>query len=221
VDAPIWFGRAWGRWRVVSVAGAVALAFGAQEALLLANFVKASRCSSSAVPILISLLLIRLTVRVLSRELTRTRDWMRIIERQHLLDRVAGAVVLWITGVLPWLLEAMEEHHAGRWARTQISLAQCGRGRDHGRPGDGAGAVDMAAAIEKRLLSGTGSSSDLSIRMIAANLVRVLLLVIGLMFAMSAVGIDLTAHSAFSVALSASVSASACRRSLPITSAAS
>jgi small-conductance mechanosensitive channel len=56
-------------------------------------------------------------------------------------------------------------------------------------------ALWVAAAIEKRLLRGTGSSSDLSIRMIAANLVRVLLLAIGLMFAMSAVGIDLTAFS--------------------------
>jgi small-conductance mechanosensitive channel len=54
-------------------------------------------------------------------------------------------------------------------------------------------ALWISAAIEKQLLRGSGD--DLSIRKIAANLVRVLLLFIGLLLAMSAVGIDLTALS--------------------------
>jgi small-conductance mechanosensitive channel len=102
-------------------------------------------------------------------------------------------VVLWVTGVLPWLLDAMDDV---RWTMGahQISLRNVVEG------GVTAGlvmvlALWVAAAIEKRLLRGTGNSSDLSIRMIAANLVRVLLLTIGLLFALSAVGIDLTALS--------------------------
>ena len=54
-------------------------------------------------------------------------------------------------------------------------------------------ALWISAAIEKRLLRGSGD--DLSIRKMAANLVRALLLFVGLLLAMSAVGIDLTALS--------------------------
>ena len=54
-------------------------------------------------------------------------------------------------------------------------------------------ALWISAAIEKQLLRGSGD--DLSIRKIAANLVRALLLFVGLILAMSAVGIDLTALS--------------------------
>ncbi len=197
VDAPIWFGRR-GVDGVLFPLLALLLAFGAK--LLLANFVKAA-VFKLAVPILISLLLIRLTVRVLSVSYPDSR-WMRIIERS--ISWIAWlAVVLWITGVLPWLLEAMEEV---RWkmGAHEISLRNVVEG------GITAGlvmvlALWVAAAIEKRLLSGTGSSSDLSIRMIAANLVRVLLLVIGLMFAMSAVGIDLTAFSVLGGAIGVGV----------------
>jgi small-conductance mechanosensitive channel len=197
VDAPIWFGRR-GVDGVLFPLLALLLAFGAK--LLLANFVKAA-VFKLAVPVLISLLLIRLTVRVLSVSYPDSR-WMRIIERS--ISWIAWlAVVLWVTGVLPWLLEAMDEV---RWkmGAHEISLRNVVEG------GVTAGlvmvlALWVAAAIEKRLLSGTGSSSDLSIRMIAANLVRVLLLVIGLMFAMSAVGIDLTAFSVLGGAIGVGV----------------
>ncbi len=197
IDAPIWFGRR-GVDGVLFPLLALLLAFGAK--LLLANFVKAA-VFKLAVPILISLLLIRLTVRVLSVSYPDSR-WMRIIERS--ISWIAWlAVVLWVTGVLPWLLEAMDEV---RWkmGAHEISLRNVVEG------GVTAGlvmvlALWVAAAIEKRLLSGTGSSSDLSIRMIAANLVRVLLLVIGLMFAMSAVGIDLTAFSVLGGAIGVGV----------------
>ena len=187
VDAPIWFGRR-GVDGVLFPLLALLLAFGAK--LLLANFLKAA-VFKLAVPILMSLLLIRLTVRVLSVTYPDSR-WMRIIERS--ISWIAWlAVVLWVTGVLPWLLDAMDEV---RWTMGthEVSLRNVVEGSVT------AGlvmvlALWVAAAIEKRLLSGTGSSSDLSIRMIAANLVRVLLLSIGLLFALSAVGIDLTALS--------------------------
>ena len=51
----------------------------------------------------------------------------------------------------------------------------------------------LSAAIEKQLLRGTGNT--LSIRKMAANIVRALLLFVGLLLALSAVGIDLTALS--------------------------
>ena len=187
VDAPIWYGRR-GVDGVLFPLLALLLAFGAK--LLLANFLKAA-VFKLAVPILISLLLIRLTVRVLSVTYPDSR-WMRIIERS--ISWIAWlAVVLWVTGVLPWLLDAMDEV---RWTMGahEVSLRNVVEGSVT------AGlvmvlALWVAAAIEKRLLRGPGSSSDLSIRMIAANLVRVLLLSIGLLFALSAVGIDLTALS--------------------------
>ena len=187
VDAPIWLGRR-GVDGVLFPLLALLLAFGAK--LLLANFVKAA-VFKLAVPILLSLLLVRLTVRVLSVTYPSSR-WMRIIERS--ISWIAWlAVVLWVTGVLPWLLDAMDEV---RWkmGAHEISLRNVVEG------GITAGlvmvlALWVAAAIEKRLLRGTGNSSDLSIRMIAANLVRVLLLTIGLLVALGAVGIDLTALS--------------------------
>jgi small-conductance mechanosensitive channel len=54
-------------------------------------------------------------------------------------------------------------------------------------------ALWISAAIEKRLLRGTGNT--LSLRKMAANLVRAALLTIGLLVALTAVGIDLTALS--------------------------
>ena len=51
----------------------------------------------------------------------------------------------------------------------------------------------LSAALERKIIHGTGN--DLSMRKMAANVVRAVLLFIGLLFAMSAVGIDLTALS--------------------------
>jgi small-conductance mechanosensitive channel len=185
IDAPIWFGS-----RIVDGVLfpllALVLAFGAK--LLLIGVVTPA-VFKLALPVLLSLLLIRLTVRVLSVTYPTSRP-MRVIE--HSISWVAWVgVVLWVTGVLPLLLEAMGEV---RWklGATEISLRNVVEGALT------AGVVMVlalwvAAAIEKRLLHGTGN--DLSIRKIAANLVRMLLLFIGLLLALSAVGIDLTALS--------------------------
>ena len=54
-------------------------------------------------------------------------------------------------------------------------------------------ALWLSAAIEKKLIRGTGD--NLSLRMMGANLVRIALLAAGLLVALSAVGIDLTALS--------------------------
>ena len=165
---------------------ALALAFGAR--LLLAGTVKIA-VFKLAIPILLSLLVIRLAARVLQVTFPKA-GWVRVIERTVSWIAWLG-VVLWITGVLPLLLEAMDEI---RWkvGGTHISLRNAVEGTLT------AGlvlvvALWISAAIEKQLLRGSGD--DLSIRKIAANLVRVVLLFVGLIFAMSAVGIDLTALS--------------------------
>jgi small-conductance mechanosensitive channel len=54
-------------------------------------------------------------------------------------------------------------------------------------------ALWIAATIERRILQ--QSVKDLSMRKVAANVIRALLLFIGLLFALSAVGVDLTALS--------------------------
>ncbi|WP_341890267.1 mechanosensitive ion channel domain-containing protein [Variovorax sp. YR752] len=165
---------------------ALALAFGAR--LLLASTVKIA-VFKLAIPILLSLLVIRLAVRVLQVTFP-SAGWVRVIERT--VSWIAWlAVVLWITGVLPLLLEAMDEV-SWKVGTTKLTMRNLVEGTLT------AGlvlvvALWISAAIEKQLLRGSGD--DLSIRKIAANLVRVVLLFVGLIFAMSAVGIDLTALS--------------------------
>jgi small-conductance mechanosensitive channel len=190
-DGSIWFGA-----RIVDgvlfPAVALALAFGARIAL--AGTLKIA-VFKVAIPILLSLLVIRLIVRVLGASFPASR-WMRVIERS--VSWVAWlAVVLWVTGVLPLVLDAMDEL---RWkmGAVQVSL----RTVVEGTLTAGlvlVGALWIAAGIEKKLLRGTGD--DLSIRMMAANLVRIALLFVGLLLALSAVGIDLTALSVLGGAL--------------------
>ena len=142
-----------------------------------------------AIPILLSLVVIRLSVRVLSRTFPGV-GWVRTVERS--MSWLAWiAVVLWVTGVSPMVLEAMDEV---QWkvGNARISLRNMLEGTVT------AGVVMVlalwvSAAIERKLLSGSGH--DLSLRKIAANVVRALLLFVGLMLALSAVGIDLTTLS--------------------------
>ena len=171
---------------------ALALAFGARVAL--AGSVKIA-VFKLAIPILLSLLVIRLTVRVLGATFPDSR-WMRVIERS--VSWIAWlAVVLWVTGVLPLVLDAMDDI-TWKMGAAKVSL----RNVVEGTLTAGlvlVGALWISAAIEKKLLRGTGD--DLSIRKMAANLVRVTLLFVGLLLALSAVGIDLTALSVLGGAL--------------------
>lgn len=184
-EGSIWFGK-----RIVDGVFfpvlALALAFGAR--LALAGAVKPA-VFKVAVPILISLVVIRISVRVLGVTFPNAR-WVRIIERS--ISWLAWiAVALWVTGVLPLVMEAMGEVQwkigAGR-----ISLRNVVEGTLT------AGivlvlALWISAAIEKQLLRGTGNT--LSVRKMVANIVRTLLLFVGVLLAMSAAGIDLTALS--------------------------
>lgn len=141
-------------------------------------------------PVCTSLALIRLGVKVMQVALGQT-PLVRMFERT--LSWLAWlAVVLWVTGILPLLLEALDRIHwkvggANLSVRTLIEGALT------------AGAVLIvslwiSAALEARLLrSATGS--DLSLRKMASNTVRVLLMFVGLLLALSSVGIDLTALS--------------------------
>ena len=190
-EASVWFGH-----RIVDgvLFPVLALALAYAARLALAHSVKLA-VFKLAVPILLSLVLIRLAVRVLGITFPHSAG-VRVIERS--ISWIAwGAVVLWVTGALPVVLEAMDEV---QWkiGGAQITLRNLIEGTIT------AGivmvlALWVSAAIEKQLLRGSGN--DLSIRKMAANLVRAGLLFIGLLLALSAVGIDLTALSVLGGAL--------------------
>lgn len=187
----IWFGE-----RVIDGVlfpiAALVFAFGARHLLAGVLPVAVLRL---AIPIMLSLVVIRLAVRVLQVTFPRA-GWVRVVERS--ISWLAWlAVVLWITGVLPLLLEAADDI-SWKVGAARLTLRNAIEGTLT------AGlvlvvALWISAAIEKQLLRGTGD--DLSIRKIAANLVRALLLFVGLLVAMSAVGIDLTALSVLGGAL--------------------
>jgi small-conductance mechanosensitive channel len=139
------------------------------------------------VPVLTSLVIIRLAVRVLHLAFPESA-LMRAVERT--VSWVAWVtVVLWITGLLPRLtreLEALQWQIGG----TRVSVLNLVEGAL-------AAVLVMvlalwvSAALEARLLK--GATGSLSMRKIAANLIRAGLLFVGLMVALSAAGIDLTA----------------------------
>ncbi len=140
-----------------------------------------------AVPILASLVVIRIAVRVL-RVAFPTSQAVRVLERT-LSWLVWGVLVLWLTGLLPLVLRELEGIH-WKLAGTDVSLRSLI---------DGAlSAVVVlvvvlwiSAAIEARLLA--GATDNLSVRKIAANATRALLLLVGLLLALSAAGIPLGA----------------------------
>jgi small-conductance mechanosensitive channel len=184
-EGSIWFGK-----RIVDgvlfPVLALGLAYGAKQA---SSGSLEPAVFKLAIPILLSLVLIRLSVRVLDATLPRS-GWVRSIEKW--ISWLAwGAVVLWVTGVLPLLLDAMDEV-SWRVGSARVSLRNVVEGSLT------AGlvmvlALWVSAALERRLLRGSGDT--LSFRKMAATLVRAALLLIGLLLALSAVGIDLTALS--------------------------
>lgn len=141
-----------------------------------------------ALPILFSLALIRSAVHVLRMAMPESA-WVRLFER-WLSWLVWIGVVLWVSGVLPVLLVEMDEI-AWTLGGKPITLRKLIEG------GLSAAVVLMvalwvSAAIESRLLAGAVGES-LSLRKVAANVVRALLMFVGLLVALSTVGIDLTA----------------------------
>jgi small-conductance mechanosensitive channel len=184
--ASIWFGD-----RIVDgvLFPTLALAFALAARWLLARsgYVEALAVFRLAVPILASLLMIRVAVRVLRVAFPRSHA-VRVLERT-LSWLVWIALVLWVTGLLPLLLEELE---AVKWnlGGADVSL----RSLLEGVLSAGVVlvlALWISAAIESRLLA--GATGSLSVRKIAANGVRALLLLLGLLLALSAAGIPLGA----------------------------
>lgn len=183
----LWFGQ-----RIVDgvlfPALALALAFGARRLLPMLGVPPA--LFKIVIPVLLSFAVIRLSVRVLTTAFPNSKV-MRAIERT--ISWLAWlAVVGWITGVLPVLLDELD---AIQWklGGAKVSVRNLIEGALL------AGfvlvlALWVSAAIEARLLKGA-YGEQLSLRKAAANGVRALLTFVGLLLALTAVGIDLTALS--------------------------
>ncbi len=143
-----------------------------------------------AIPVLVSLVVIRIGAKVLQVAFPQSA-WVKPIERS--ISWLAWmAMVLWVTGLLPRMLGEMEQIH---WKVGNVTLSL----RTMVEGALTAGAVLLltlwvSAAIESRLLrSATGA--ELSLRKAISNALRALMVFFGLIISMSAVGIDLTALS--------------------------
>jgi small-conductance mechanosensitive channel len=153
-----------------------------------------------AIPVLLALLVIRLGVKVLQAAFD-DKPIVRVLERT--ISWVAWlAMVLWVSGLLPLLLEELDQitwkiGGSKMSVRTMIEGALT------------AGAMLIislwiSAAIESRLLR-NATGGELSLRKAASNATRALLMFVGLMLAVSAVGIDLTAFSVLGGAIGVGV----------------
>lgn len=143
-----------------------------------------------ALPVLISLAVIRVGVKVLQVAFKNT-PVVRMLERT--ISWVAWlAMVLWVSGLLPVLLDELDQI---KWkiGATTLSVRTMLEGALT------AGLVMIvtlwiSAAIETRLLK-NATGSELSLRKAVSNATRALMVFVGLLLALSTVGIDLTALS--------------------------
>ncbi|MDL5033870.1 mechanosensitive ion channel [Pelomonas sp. APW6] len=139
------------------------------------------------IPVLVSLVVIRLTARVLRAAMPESR-WVGFLERS--VSWLAwGGSILWITGILPAVMEELE-NISWKMGSTQVTLRAMIEG-SLTAVFVMVLALWLSAVIEGRLLR--NATTDLSLRKIAVNLTRAVLLFIGLLVALSAAGIDLTA----------------------------
>jgi len=148
-----------------------------------------------AVPVLIALAGIRFIARVLTVAFPMSA-MARLAER--IFSWVAWiATALWVIGILPAVRAEMDtirltvgKSSVSLWALVEGSLSA------------GAvlvGALWISAVLERQVLR--QAVHDLSLRKVAANVVRASLLVVGFLFALSAVGVDITALSVLGGAL--------------------
>lgn len=142
------------------------------------------------IPVLVALVAIRIGVKVLQaafhesklvRALERTISWVAWI-----------AMALWVSGLLPVLLEEADQI-AWKVGTAKLSVRNIIEG------GLTAGLVLIltlwiSSSIEGRLLK-SATGAELSVRKAISNALRALLMFVGLIIALSAVGIDLTALS--------------------------
>jgi small-conductance mechanosensitive channel len=151
-------------------------------------------------PVLLSLALIRVGVKVLQGAFKQA-PLVRLLERW--ISWLAWlAVVLWLTGLLPMLLNELDAI-VWRVGGSRLSALDLLGGAIT------AGAVLIvslwiSSAIEDRLLR-RASGGDLSLRKAVSNAVRALLVGIGLLLGLTAAGIDLTALSVLGGAIGVGV----------------
>jgi small-conductance mechanosensitive channel len=148
-----------------------------------------------ALPILVSLAGIRFLARVFTVVFPRS-GLARLIER--LFSWMAWiAAVLWIVGLLPAVMDEMDAIHFA-FGKSRVSLLAVVQGV----LSSGAVlvlALWISAVLERKVLRDT--VSDLSLRKVAASAIRAVLMLVGILFALSAVGVDLTALSVLGGAL--------------------
>ena len=143
-----------------------------------------------AIPVLISLLVIRFGVKVLQAAFSTT-PLVRLLERS--ISWLAWlAMVLWVSGLLPLILEELDQI-SWKVGGSNLSVRTMLEGALT------AGAVLIvtlwiSAAIESRLLR-HATGGELSLRKAVSNATRALLVFVGLLVALSAVGINLSALS--------------------------
>lgn len=167
----------------------IALGLVALARALLANLISVA-ILKVALPVLIALLAMRVGVKVLQLTFT-DRPWVRLLE--HTISWVAWiAMVMWVSGLLPVVLNELEQI-TWKIGGAAVSVRSLIEGLLT------AGAVLIvtlwvSSALETRLLrSATGG--ELSLRKAVSNATRALLMFVGVIVALSAVGIDLTALS--------------------------
>ena len=142
-----------------------------------------------AVPVLVSLALIRFIARVLTAAFPKS-GLVRLVER--LVSWLAWAMaVLWILGLLPVVRGELEAIHL-TLGKSSVSL----RTLIEGSLTSGLVLVAtlwLSSTFERRVLD--EAVTDLSTRKVAVNVTRAVLVFVGMLFALSAVGVDLTALS--------------------------
>jgi small-conductance mechanosensitive channel len=142
-----------------------------------------------AAPVLLSLVGIRVLARVFTLVFPAS-TFARVVER--VFSWLAWlAVVLWILGLLQPVLAELHAIQIN-FGKARLSLLDI----IEGVLSCGAVlviALWVSATIERKLLR--QNIHDLSLRKVAANMTRASLLLVGLLFALSAVGVDLTAFS--------------------------
>ncbi len=167
----------------------VLLCLGSAALAVLGNFVRVA-IFKLAIPVLVALVVIRVGVKVLRVAFEDAR-WARSLE--HTISWLAWlAMVLWVSGLLPVILNELDQI-TWKVGGAKLSVRNAIEGLLT------AGAVLIltlwiSAALETRLLrSATGG--ELSLRKAVSNATRALLMFVGLIVALSVVGIDLTALS--------------------------
>ncbi len=148
-----------------------------------------------AVPLLLSLALVRLAVYML-RHIFAPGSWLHASER-FIAIMIWSGVALHITGFLPEIFDVLEEFsfHIGKQkisllmilnALLSIAVTLLI-------------AMWLASALEKRLMA--ADKLDMSLRVVLVKFIRAVLLLLGILVALPIAGIDITVLSVFGGAL--------------------